>query len=42
MEKPSTKLEVLWSPNNPEEFATYSKELKLYTFKKLEVGTKNI
>eukprot|EP00731_Ephydatia_muelleri_P007682 Em0004g20a len=36
MEKPSTKLEVLWSPNNPEEFAAFSKELKLYTFKKLE------
>ena len=26
-------MEVLWSPNKDEDFATYSNELKLYTFK---------
>lgn len=29
----SSKVEVLWSPNKDEDFATYSNELKLYTFK---------
>ena len=29
----SSKVEVLWSPNKDEDFATYSNELKLYSFK---------
>ena len=29
----SSKVEVLWSPNKDEDFATYSNELKLYAFK---------
>ena len=28
----TTKIEVLWSPNKEDEFATYGSELKLYRF----------
>lgn len=34
----SNKIEVLWSPNNDGDLATYGSELKLYTVRELEVS----
>ena len=35
----SSKVEVLWSPNKDDDFATYSNELKLYKFKVIYTKT---
>ena len=41
MSSQSSKVEVLWSPNNNEEFAVYGTELKLYAVQELEVCAGN-
>ena len=36
MSSSSSKIEVIWSPNKEENFATYSTELRVYTVQRVK------